>query len=92
MENLSTEDKISIIKRQTSYTDDEIKEKLIKYNDNYMSVIKDFMGIEVDKKQPKIKSINQEIYKQIRHKLDNSMTEYNNKNPVNMTDVLDKLG
>lgn len=92
MENLSTEDKISIIKRQTSYTDDEIKEKLIKYNDNYMSVIKDFMGIEVDKKQPKIKSVNQEIYKQIRHKLDHSMTEYNNKNPVNMTDVLDKLG
>ena len=92
MENLSTQDKINIIKRQTTYTDDEIKEKLLKYNDNYMSVIKEFMGIEVDKKQPKIKSVNQEIYKQIRHKLDNSMTEYNNKNPVNITDVLDKLG
>jgi hypothetical protein len=34
------------------------------------------MGI-TEKKIPPIKSVNQEIYKQLRYKLDSSMREYN---------------
>jgi len=35
------------------------------------------MGLD-DKKQEPVKSLNQEIYKQLRYKLDSSMKEYNN--------------
>ena len=34
-----------------------------------MRVIKDYMGIPEQKEQPKLKSVNQEIYKQLRQKL-----------------------
>ena len=36
------------------------------------------MGIE-DKKEKKLASVNQEIYRQLRHKMDNSVRDYNNK-------------
>ena len=57
-----------IIIRQTTYTLSEAREKLEDFNYDYIKVIKNYMGI-VEKKEPKIKSINQEIYKQMRQKL-----------------------
>jgi hypothetical protein len=68
-------DKIKIILRQTNYTECEAKEKLILYNYDHIKVIKSYFGIEEKKEKP-IKSINQEIYKQIRFKLDADMREY----------------
>jgi ABC-type phosphate/phosphonate transport system ATPase subunit len=60
-------DKIELIKRQTNYTDDEfIVEKLKYYNGNEINVIKEYMGIPLQKKQSQITSLNQEIYRQIR--------------------------
>ena len=67
---------IEIIVRQTDYTEEIAFNKLKEFNYDYMKVIKDFLGI-VTKKQPVIKSVNQEIYKQIRYKLDSSMRDYN---------------
>jgi len=55
-----------------------------------MRVLKDYMGIP-EKKEVKAKSLNQEIYKQIRTKLDSSMKEYREKNPVNMEQVVTNL-
>jgi hypothetical protein len=90
MEVLSEDEKIQIIQRQTNYTLDECNLYLKQHNGNHIDVIKQFMGIVV--KPTVIKSVNQEIYKQMRYKLDTSMKEYNDKNPVNMKDVSDKLG
>jgi hypothetical protein len=35
-----------------------------------------------------MKSVNQEIYRQIRTNLDRSMQEYRTKNPINMEQVI----
>ena len=65
-----------IVSRQTDYSLDEIKDKLIEYNYQYIDVIKEYMGIEKEKPYV-IASINQEIYKQIRHRLDAATKDYN---------------
>ena len=72
------DNKIQIIMRQTNYTYDESKQKLQDYQYNEIKVIRAFMGIP-DKKETPVKSINQEIYRQIRYRLDASMSEYNKK-------------
>jgi len=73
---------------QTNYTKEEALEKLKLFNCDYMRVLKDYMGIPDKKETSKIKSVNQEIYKQIRLKLDNSMREYREKNPINIEQVV----
>ena len=67
-----------MISRQTDYTLDEIKDKLIEYNYNSIDVIKEYMGVTKEKPRP-ITSINQEIYKQIRMKLDEGIKDFNEK-------------
>ena len=64
------EKNIEIILRQTNLNSDEIKELLIKNNNNVMDVLKIHYNINV-KENNKInsKSLNQEIYKQLRNKL-----------------------
>jgi len=59
---------IEMVTRQTEYTFDEAKEKLVNNNLDYNKVIKEYMGIE-DKPKEKT-SLNQEIFKQIRNKMD----------------------
>jgi hypothetical protein len=68
-------DKIQIILRQTDYSEEVAKEKLLHHNFNEISVIKSYLGIS-EKKIVQVKSINQEIYKQLRHKLDSNMRDY----------------
>jgi len=75
-------DRIQIVMRQTTYTADVALEKLKELNFDHLKVIKAFMGLP-EKKTETIKSINQEIYKQIRIKMDTSMAEFNAKNPPN---------
>jgi hypothetical protein len=67
-----------IVSRQTNYTIDEIKDKLIEYDYVYMDVIKEYMGVKKEKPKP-IKSLNQEIYRQIRIKLDDATRDFNQK-------------
>lgn len=86
----TTEDLAEIVQRQTSYSFEESIEKLKQHNNNHIDVIREYMGIKP--KEVKVKSINQEIFKQIRYRLDNSMKEYNNKNQIDLQDVIDKLG
>ena len=71
-------EKIQIIIRQTDYTEDKALEKLKENNFDEIKTIRAYFGIE-DKKPMQIKSINQEIYKQIRYKLDSNMRDYNNR-------------
>ena len=73
---------------QTNYTEEEALEKLKLFNCDYLRVIKDYMGIPEKKELPKVKSVNQEIYKQIRTRLDQSMKEYREKNPIDIAQVI----
>jgi len=77
-EEPTQEDKIRIILGQTNYTEEECIKLLEDSNDDYMQVIRDFMGI-LPKKEVPIKSVNQEIYKQLRRKLD--IQEFTAKHP-----------
>jgi hypothetical protein len=81
---------INIIKTQTTYDDYFAIQKLKDFNYDYMKVIRDYMGIK-DKKPEPIKSVNQEIYKQIRRNLDTTMKEYRENNPVNLDQVKTNL-
>jgi len=67
--------KIQIILRQTDYTEETAIEKLKENNFDELETIKDYLGI-TKKKSPVIKSLNQEIYKQLRNKLDLDMRDY----------------
>jgi hypothetical protein len=69
-------EKIQVILRQTDYTEEVALEKLKDNNFDEIKTIKSYFGIE-EKKPSQIKSVNQEIYKQIRYKLDSNMRDYN---------------
>lgn len=68
----SKEDKIQMILRQTNYTESEAEEKLTIFKEDPLLVIKDFFGIK-DKREKPILSVNQEIYKQLRYKLNTNI-------------------
>lgn len=81
---------IEKVMSQTNYTKEQTIEKLEMFNNDYLKVIKDFMGIP-EKQNKKIISINQEIYKQIRTNLDGSMKEYRDKHPVNIEQIINNF-
>ena len=87
VENSQIDNHIDIIIRQTNYTEREAREKLAKYNYDYVAVIKAYLGIPTEKKALALetKSLNQEIYKQMRHKLDDAMRDYNQRKDNNQT-------
>lgn len=72
------DDPVQIILRQTDYTEENAKEKLIEYNNDPMKVIRAYLGI-AEKKAPQVTSVNQEIYKQLRYRLDGAMRDYHNR-------------
>lgn len=69
------DEKVQKVMRQTDYTEDVAREKLKLSNYDEILVIKSYLGISDKKSQP-IKSVNQEIYKQMRYKLDSDMRNY----------------
>ena len=85
------DDLVKKVLAQTDYTEEKALAKLEEFNYDLMRVLKDYMGIPEKKTDTKIKSINQEIYKQIRYSLDSSMREYRAKNPVNIEQVITNL-
>jgi hypothetical protein len=71
MEKVNRENElVQMIMRQTDYTEDIAREKLIENKYDTILVIKKYMGLN-DTKPEVIKSVNQEIYKQLRYKLHN---------------------
>lgn len=67
--------KIKIILGQTDYSEEKALEKLKEFNFDELKVIKSYLGI-TEKKEETIKSVNQEIYKQIRYRLDSNIRDY----------------
>ena len=84
---------IKKIMAQTTYNEEEAKEKLRYFQGDFMKVLKDYMGIKVESNtsSKKVKSINQEIYRQIRYTLDTSMKEYRDKHPLDMEQISNNL-
>ena len=73
------EDKIAIISRQTNYSETEIREKLEQYGGDEVKVIKSYLGVPltIDVSKCVRKSVNQEIYRQIRYNLDSGIRDFN---------------
>jgi hypothetical protein len=70
---------LEMILRQTDYTKEEAIQYLEKYENDPLKVIKNYMGIPDKKTDKPVKSINQEIYKQIRSNMDEVMRDYNKR-------------
>ena len=75
VETEKIDENVQIILRQTDYTEEIAKEKLKEFNYDHMAVIRSYFGIP-EKKPQTVKSVNQEIYKQLRHRLDGNMRNY----------------
>ena len=90
LDNSEIDEKIQLILRQTDYTEEKALTKLEEFNYDHISVIKDFFGIPLQREN-KIKSVNQEIYRQIRYKLNDSLNEYNKKNPMDINKVIQNI-
>jgi hypothetical protein len=86
-----TETYVKQIMSQTNYSEEVARNKLNEYNNDYMKVLKEYMGIPEKKTVSTIKSVNQEIYKQIRCNLDQTMKEYREKNPINIDQITTNL-
>lgn len=70
VENDALEEKVKIVMRQTDYTEEQAREKLTKFEYDEIRCIRDYMGIAEKKALPqKPKSLNQQIYSEIRNKL-----------------------
>jgi hypothetical protein len=80
--NDDVEKKVKIILGQTDYTTEVAEDLLKKHNYDEIAVIRGYFGL-AEKKALPAASLNQEIYKQIRHKLDGSMKEYNDRKNAN---------
>ena len=72
------DEKIQKVMRQTDYDEAIAREKLGEHGFDEIATIKAYLGI-AEKKAPAVKSVNQEIYKQLRYKLDSSMRDYKDR-------------
>jgi hypothetical protein len=65
------EKKIQLVQRQTSYTEEQAREKLTLNDYDEMKCIREYLGVPTKKATYSTKptSLNQQIYKEIRHKL-----------------------
>ena len=70
--------KIQKVMRQTDYSKEVAREKLKEYNFDEIATIKAYLGI-TEKKALPVKSVNQEIYKQLRSRLNSNMKDYQSR-------------
>ena len=83
-DTLKEDELVQMVLRQTNYTENEAKDKLKEFNNDAILVIKSYFGITEKKAPEKVRSVNQEIYKQFRVKLDSSMKEYRDSKGGNL--------
>ena len=83
--NDALEKNIKIVMNQTTYSYDESKQHLLSSNNDCMKVIREYLGVKTVPKA--ITSLNQEIYKQMRCKLDSNMRDFNIRKENNQTKI-----
>lgn len=69
VDNDVIDERIEIVKRQTSYSHDEAKAALQKNNYDVMSCIREYLEVPNKKQESTKKSLNQQIYTELRGKL-----------------------
>jgi N-acetylmuramic acid 6-phosphate (MurNAc-6-P) etherase len=72
--NVTKDQAINVICRQTTYTREEAAEKLEQENNNLEKVIEKFMNIEKKEAAPRLTG-SQERYRLIRRELDKTITQ-----------------
>lgn len=79
---------INLIMSQTTLSKEETIIKLAEFNNDVLAVIKDFMGISNTNNNIKTtkKSLNQEVFRQMRKQID--IKDYWNKNPIDVNNVI----
>jgi hypothetical protein len=70
------QEKVALVMRQTDYNEEVALEKLKLHDFNEILVIKEYLGVPIKKVATPVKSVNQEIYRQLRTKLDSNMRDY----------------
>ena len=74
------EEIIKLVMRQTDYNEEEVKEKLLEWNNNYIKVIKEYINPKFDKKTSTVyKSRNQGVMTEIRGFMDKVNKDYYRK-------------
>jgi putative cell wall-binding protein len=71
-------EKVKIIMGQTDYTNEKALEKLKLFNYDEILVIRNYLGLVKNTEKP-LKSINQEIYRQLRNHLNVNTKEISQK-------------
>ena len=72
--------------RQTDYTEEQVKEKLVQWNNNYINVIKEYLNPSFQKKNPsskKSKTLNQQMMGEIRNFMDDVYVKFENRKKYN---------
>ncbi len=69
-------EKVALVMRQTDYNEEKALEKLKAHDYNEIAVVKEYLGVPIKKAAAPVKSVNQEIYRQLRNKLDSNMRDY----------------
>jgi hypothetical protein len=72
---------INLVMRQTDYTEEQAKEKLKKWNNNYINVIKEYLNpdFQTVKKKEKPKTLNQQMLGEIRSFMDDVYVQFENR-------------
>lgn len=81
-------DKVAVLMSQTNYTLEEATQKLSQFDGHLENAIRDYLGIPLPRPAP-VLNPHQEIFRQIRKKLD--LKEYREKNPINMNEVFQNI-
>ena len=68
MADSTSDEHVQVVLRQTDYTNDEAREKLLLFNNDVLAVIRAYLkqGLVIEAPLVKPLSMNQQIYKEIR--------------------------
>ena len=85
MSSIREKEVINLVMRQTDYTEEQTKEKLKQWNNNYINVIKEYLNPNFNKKETKksTKTLNQQIMGEIRTFMDDVYIKFENRKRYN---------
>jgi hypothetical protein len=76
---------INLVMRQTDYTEKEAIDRLKKWNNNYINVIKEYLNPDFDqpREKSKPKTLNQQMMGEIRQFMDDVYVKFENRKKYN---------
>jgi hypothetical protein len=85
MSSIREKEVINLVMRQTDYTEEQTKEKLKQWNNNYINVIKEYLNPHFNKKETKkpTKTLNQQMMGEIRSFMDDVYIKFENRKRYN---------